>query len=298
MRATLSQVGEALAAAWEFTLFEVGGNSIQVNQIVVALIVLLIGIMLSRWVARRIRKRLLKVSRIDENSAALLERLAVYTLIVLAIMAALQTVGLSITMFAFLGGAVAIGVGFGAQNIFNNFISGLILMTERPVRIGDMVEIGTELGRVISVGARCTRIRRFDGAEMLLPNSSLLENNLINRTLSDNKIRTSVSVGVAYGSPVKQVAEIIDSVTRGHQEVLSEPEPLVLFQEFGDSALIFEVFFWAEMTRERDLRKIRSDIRFGIDEKFREAGITIAFPQRDVHLDSTAPVQVRLIGGQ
>ncbi len=298
MNVTASEIGEALGKAWKFTLFEVGGNSIQVSQIVVALVVLLVGIILSRWIARRLRNRLLKVTRIDENSAALLERLAVYTLIVLAVLAALQTVGLPITMFAFLGGAVAIGVGFGAQNIFNNFISGLILMTERPVRIGDLIEVGTDLGRVVSVGARCTRIRRFDGVEMLLPNSSLLENNLINRTLSDNQIRTSVSVGVAYGSPVKQVAEIMDSVTRGHPEVLSQPETLVLFQEFGDNALIFEVFFWAEMTRLRDLRKMRSDIRFEIDEKFREAGITIAFPQRDVHLDSIAPVQVRLIGSQ
>lgn len=298
MNVTLSEIGEALGKAWKLTLFEVGGNSIQVSQIVVALVVLLVGIMLSRWIARRLRNRLLKVTRIDENSAALLERLAVYTLIVLAVLATLQTVGLPITMFAFLGGAVAIGVGFGAQNIFNNFISGLILMTERPVRIGDLIEVGTDLGRVVSVGARCTRIRRFDGVEMLLPNSSLLENNLVNRTLSDNQIRTSVSVGVAYGSPVKQVAEIMDSVTRGHPEVLSQPEPLVLFQEFGDNALIFEVFFWAEMTRLRDLRKMRSDIRFEIDEKFREAGITIAFPQRDVHLDSIAPVQVRLIGSQ
>lgn len=298
MNVTASEIGEALGKAWKFTLFEVGGNSIQVSQIVVALVVLLVGIILSRWIARRLRNRLLKVTRIDENSAALLERLAVYTLIVLAVLAALQTVGLPITMFAFLGGAVAIGVGFGAQNIFNNFISGLILMTERPVRIGDLIEVGTDLGRVTSVGARCTRIRRFDGVEMLLPNSSLLENNLINRTLSDNQIRTSVSVGVAYGSPVKHVAEIMDSVTRGHPEVLSQPETLVLFQEFGDNALIFEVFFWAEMTRLRDLRKMRSDIRFEIDEKFREAGITIAFPQRDVHLDSIAPVQVRLIGSQ
>jgi small-conductance mechanosensitive channel len=293
-----SQLGDILGRAWRFTLFEVGEHGVHVSQIVVALVVLFIGMMLSRWIARRIRNRLLRITRIDENSALLLERLATYTLVVLAILAALQVVGLPITIFAFLGGAVAIGIGFGAQNIFNNFISGLILMIERPVRVGDFIEVGTDLGRVVSVGARCTSIRRFDGVEMLLPNSSLLENNLVNRTLTDKQVRTSVSVGVAYGSPVKQVAEIIDSVARQHPEVLSEPGPVVLFQEFGDNALNFEVLFWAEMTRTRDLRTIRSDIRFGIDEMFRDAGITIAFPQRDVHLDSTSPVEVRLVGSE
>jgi small-conductance mechanosensitive channel len=287
---------QLLEKVWRYSPFTAQGTPVEVNQLVVAFLMLIVGLLFSRLLARRARSYLIAAKSVDENSAAILARVLFYVLLIIVVFSALQMVRIPVTMFAFLGGAVAIGAGFGAQNIFNNFISGLILLTERPVRIGDLIEVGSDFGRVTEIASRCTRIRRVDGVEMLVPNSTLLENNLVNRTLSDNRVRTSVSVGVAYGSPTKRVAAIIQGVADGHPEILQDPKPVVIFQEFGDSALVFEVYFWVEMAQMMELRRVRSDVRFSIDELFREADITIAFPQRDVHLDSAQPVEVRLVG--
>jgi len=280
---------------WSFDLFSAKGEVVEVNQVVIALLLLTIGVFVSHWLTHRLRRYLQKRSQFDESSIAFLQRITLYVLIVILILSTLQMIRIPITMFAFFGGAIIIGVGFGAQNIFNNFISGIILMIERPVRIGDMIEVDTDIGVVEEVGARCTRIRRFDGVELLVPNSKLLENNVVNRTLSDKKYRTTVTVGIAYGSPTRQAAEIIQTIVVEHPNILPDPEPEVFFNEFGDSALIFEVYFWVEVASIMDIRRIRSDVRFNIDNKFRETGIVIAFPQRDMHLDTARPVDIRIV---
>jgi small-conductance mechanosensitive channel len=206
----------------------------------------------------------------------------------------LEIVNVPLTVFAFLGGAVAIGVGFGSQNLINNFISGLILLVERPIRIGDLVNVDGIDANVEHIGARSTRVRTGTNLEILVPNSKFLENNVANWTFTDSRTRTSVSIGVAYGSPVREVMEILERVIRRHEAALSTPEPIVLFQDFADSALVFEVHFWINMRRMMDGAKIRSEVRVAIDDAFRQAGIVIAFPQRDVHIDMSAPIEVRL----
>jgi small-conductance mechanosensitive channel len=206
----------------------------------------------------------------------------------------LRSLHLPLTAFAFISGAVAIGVGFGAQNIINNFISGWILMSERPVRIGDIVEIGDATGVVETIGARSTRIRRVDGVHVLVPNSAMLEQTVVNWTLVDKYIRTTLRVGVAYGSPVRKVADLIRQAVDEQPAVLQEPEPAVIFEDFGDSSLVFDVYFWSDVGGERMLRKIRSEIRFRLTELFAENGIEIPFPQRDVHIKNAAgPNEVR-----
>jgi small-conductance mechanosensitive channel len=207
---------------------------------------------------------------------------------------ALRIVNIPLGAFAFLGGALAIGVGFGAQNIINNFISGFILMTERPIGIGDLVEVDGVLGRVEAIGGRSTRVRTGENIHILVPNSSFLEKNIINWTLSDARIRSKVTVGVVYGSPVREVERLLLQAARESPRVLADREPFVLFREFGDNALIFEVYFWIQVRAVIERRRIESDIRFRIDELFRQAGVVIAFPQRDVHLDAGGPIPVRL----
>ncbi|MCF7811689.1 mechanosensitive ion channel [bacterium] len=291
----IGSLEELIRYIWYFNIFSVKGQAVQVNQIVIALILLVIGVFVSHWMTHRLKRYLRKHSQLDDSSILFLQRITFYILIVIIVLSTLQMIEIPITMFAYFGGAIIIGVGFGAQNIFNNFISGIILMIERPVRIGDIIEVDTDIGKVEEVGARCTRIRRFDGVEMLVPNSKLLENNVINRTLSDKKIRTTVTVGVAYGSPTKQTSDVIQTVVDGHKDILPDPKPEVFFSEFGDSALIFEVYFWVEAASMMDIRRIRSDIRFKIDDKFREAAIVIAFPQRDMHIDSLRPIDIHIV---
>jgi small-conductance mechanosensitive channel len=214
----------------------------------------------------------------------------VVAILVLAV-TTLDFLNVPITAFAFLSGAVAIGFGFGfgfgfgPQNIINNFISGWILMWERPIKIGDFLEVENAKGRVEAINTRSTWIRRIDGVHMLIPNSKLLENTVVNWTLMDNLTRTMVRVGVAYGSPCKQVHDLILQAVNEQQEVLSDPVSVVLFEDFGDSALIFGAYFWVNASKDTDLRVVRSNIRFRIDELFSQQQIVIAFPQRDIHVD-------------
>jgi small-conductance mechanosensitive channel len=198
-------------------------------------------------------------------------------------------------VFTLAGGAIAIGIGFGSQKIVNNFISGLILLAERPIKVGDLIEVGETFGEVESIGARSTKIKSFDNFHIIVPNGAFLEQNVVNWTHSDNLVRVRLQVGVAYGSPTRRVEELIQQAVRELEEVVTPPEPIVLFDDFGDNALIFEALFWIIMKRPMDRRKALSAVRFRIDELFRENNIVIAFPQRDVHLDNLKPLQVRLL---
>jgi small-conductance mechanosensitive channel len=265
-------------------MFTISDQEFTLGQLLIIPTVLIVGYLGIRWLARVITNRMV-ARNMQPDIVHLIRRIFyVVALVVLAI-TTLDLLNVPLTAFAFVSGAIAIGVGFGAQNIINNFISGWILMWERPIRIGDYLEVGEAAGTVEAINTRSTRIRRTDGVHMLIPNSALLENTVVNWTLIDNLTRTIVTVGVAYGSPVKRVAELILQATQEHEATLNDPAPLVIFDDFGDSALVFNVFFWVNATAERNLRVVRSDIRFRIVELFEENDIVISFPQRDVHLD-------------
>ena len=286
---------ETLKKIWEYELLKVAGESVQVSQVAAAIIVMIAGLLFARILTRAIGARVRRRAPQRINVVAVLEKIVFDVLAIVIVLMAMNIAGIPIGIFAFLGGALAIGLGFGAQNLFNNFISGLIITFEQPIRIGDLIEVGDHLGNVKHVGARCTLIRRTDGIDVLVPNSYLLENALVNWTLSDQLMRTSVTVGIAYGSPTQTAAKLIRQAVEEQQDVLKDQEIIVIFDEFGDNALNFEVFFWTTTEREMLLRKLRSDIRYRIDDLFREAQIVIAFPQRDVHLDAAAPIDVRVV---
>ena len=266
-----------------FTLFDITFTS---GDLIAIPLIYVIGIWLCKKLAHIATYRL-RSSGASADTIHLFKRLFYIVAGAILIVTTLDVMNVPLTAFAFLSGAVAIGVGFGAQNIINNFISGWILMWERPIRIGDFLEVDGARGSVETINTRSTRIRRIDGVHMLIPNSKLLENTVVNWTLIDNLTRTSVRVGVAYGSDCKLVARLIEQATQQQEDILTEPKPVVIFDDFGDNALMFETFFWVNATKERDLRVIRSQVRFTIDELFAEHDIVIAFPQRDVHLDGT-----------
>ena len=203
----------------------------------------------------------------------------------------LDFLSVPLAAFAFISGAVAIGFGFGAQNIINNFISGWILMWERPIKIGDFLELGDVRGTVESINTRSTRIRRVDGVHLLIPNSYLLENTVTNWTLVDQLLRTTVRVGVAYGSDVRLVTQLLNQAADEHVRVLREPPKNVIFDDFGDNSLVFDLNVWVHANNESGLRGIRSDLRYRIDQLFGDAGVVIAFPQRDIHLDGEVLVR-------
>jgi small-conductance mechanosensitive channel len=286
---------EAFKTFWTFQLFSFGdGTVIRVNQLVLVLVVLLVGYIISKLIERIIRKQLANTG-MRADAAHVLQRIIFYVLLVIVVMTALSLLRVPLTAFAFVSGAVAIGVGFGAQNIINNFISGWILLMERPVRIDDFIEIDGYKGVVERIGNRSTRIRRVDGVHLLMPNSQMLERVVINWTLIDHQIRSSVRVGVAYGSPLRKVADLILQAVTERPEVQDDPAPSVFLEDYGDNAVVFDAFFWCEVGSEGQLRKICSTIRFRLDELFAENGIVIAFPQRDLHMDTLSPLEIKLV---
>lgn len=284
-----------VSKAWNAELTTVDDNPLTVGKITVGIILVFVGFIVARMLSRILGGRLHDRLRINKNSAATFQSLSFYTMVVLFTLMALRFVNVPLTMFSFLAGAIAIGVGFGSQNILNNFISGLILLAERPIRVGDLIQLGSLYGTVEHIGTRSSRVRTANNMEIIIPNSSFLENNVQNLTLGDNKIRTCVTVGLAYGSPTRDAARLLKRAAQEHGLVLNTPEPFVWFVAFGDNALNFELHFWVEVRNLSDRNRVESDMRFKIDHLFREAGITIAFPQCDFHLDGTRPLDIRLL---
>ncbi len=280
---------------WNLEMWVIDGYSVTVKKLVVTLLILIIGLTFVKRIILLVTRRLLKRTHLKETTAAASEKIINYFTVLLIVLFALRVVNIPLTIFTFLGGAIAIGVGFGAQNLINNFISGFIIMAEQPIKIGDLIDIEGNFAMVEEIGARCTRIRTSGNVQILVPNSSFLEKNIINWTHSDTEVRAQVTAGVIYGSPVREVERIMLDVAAEHKKVKKKPEPFVLFNDFGDNSLIFDLYFWINISRIMDRRIIESDIRFHLDQRFREAEIVIAFPQRDLHLDTQRPLEFRVV---
>lgn len=280
---------------WRFEILAIDDQSITVGKIIIALTILIVGIFLSNLAIRSIEKRILHRLKIRESALFITEKLTYYFMLLMVILIALRIVNIPLTVFTFFGGALAIGVGFGAQKLLGNFISGFIIMFEQPIKVGDVIETENMIGVVEDIGMRCTRIRTYQSIHVLVPNSFFLENSITNWTHNNNNVRAQVTVGVVYGSPTRDVKRLLLKAVSDHNRILKRPEPFVVFSDFGDNALIFDIFFWITVYKVMDRKLIESDIRFIIDELFRQANIVIAFPQRDVHFDKDKPLQVEII---
>jgi small-conductance mechanosensitive channel len=282
---------DAILKILNTTVISVGdGPGLTVLQISVAVVTLLAGIWLSRWSERKLSNRL-EQRQVDPGVVQLMRRLFYIVVILVLAATALGLLGIPLGAFAFVSGAIAIGVGFGAQNVISNFISGWILLTERPIRVGDFIELGEMLGTVEAIYTRFTRVRRIDGVRLMIPNSQVLENTIVNWTIVDRKLRSSVRVGVRYGSDVQKVRILLEEILTSNPDVLDDPAPVIIFEDFGDSALVFDAFFWIESSNDRTLRGVRSAIRFEVDRVFKENDIVIAFPQRDMHVDGSLKLE-------
>ncbi|HZV82108.1 MAG TPA: mechanosensitive ion channel domain-containing protein, partial [Geobacteraceae bacterium] len=273
-------------------------RSVTIGKLLLALIILVVGTLVLRQLKRPLHWVAIHRFRFDESTALLYVRLHTYLLFIGLLVGALIFVNIPLAIFAFFGGALAIGIGFGAQNLINNFISGLILMFDRSIRLGDVIELDSHRGRVTAIGMRNSRVKRFDGIEMLVPNSQFLQQNVINWTLSDKQVRYVVTVGVAYGSPTRESANLILKSVEAQKEVLTNPQAYVTFDSFSESSLNFSAYFWLELSVETNTLEICSDIRHRIAEMLGEAGIEIPFPQRDLHLSTSRPLEVIISGSE
>ncbi len=291
----LSALWSGLKTFWNFEVFVVDESPITVGKLFVALFLFVFGIRASRYLSSRFQEALLSRAHIDSGAAAAFGTISFYALLILSAIISLQFVRIPLTIFTLAGGALAIGIGFGSQTIVKNFFSGLILLFERPLRVGDIIQYDTTIGVVSRIGGRSTLIATGDQLEVVVPNSYLIENTFTNWTLSSNKIRRSIKVGIAYGSPLREAGQTMLAQTEKHNLVLKDPAPDVLFSDFGESAITLTLRFWVQIGTGTEATKVESDLRHMIDGAFREAKIEIAFPQRDMNLTSSKPLQIQLV---
>jgi potassium efflux system protein len=272
----------------------VRSRSVTIGKVIQALLIFFIGIFAARKVMRPVQRLAARKFSLNENDAQVFGRVTYYVIFICILVFSLVTVNIPLAVFAFFGGALAIGIGFGAQTLINNFISGLILLFDRSIRLNDVVEVDGQRGRVVAINIRSSRVRRFDGIEILIPNSHFLQQNVVNLTLSDPFTRYEITVGVAYGTPTRSAEEVIFSAVVAQPEVRRDPPPCVVFEDFADSSLNFRAFFWVDLDPSINSNIVRSEIRHRISEYLVGAGISIPFPQRDLHLDSTRPLEVTI----
>lgn len=292
-RVILGHFWQSIQGVWNFQLSSQGGRELTLGSIVTGLTALAMALILAKIVARRVAGMARNRLHLPGSRTHLFEKLTLYALSVFFVLMALQWLQIPITIFAFLGGALAVGIGFGSQNLINNFISGLLLLLEQKINVGDLVEVDGKFGRVTDLGSRCSSIRKADGVEILVPNSALLEKSVINWTLSDPHHRFDFPVGVAYGSDVELVMRTLQEALDAQPEILRAPASEVAFDNFGDSTLGFHVYYWV-IVGSYNTRQIGTQLRVRIDRLFRERGIEMAFPQRVVHFAPKSPIQVLL----
>ena len=248
------------------------------------------------FAAHRVRRFLeddvLPHTSLDLGQQDAFARMSGYLAFLLGLVIGLQTMGVNLSSLLVLGGAVGIGVGFGLQTIASNFVAGLILLVERPIKLGDRVEVGGTNGDVVRMAARSTWIRTNENVVIIVPNSEFISNRITNWTANDRKVRFAIPVGVSYDSRPEQVRDILLKVALAHPDVLAHPAPDVRFVAFGDSSLNFELRVWT--TRQvQTPHVLTSDLLFAIFQAFRELGIEIPFPQQDLHLRSVSvPVPI------
>jgi len=263
------------------TTFAVGGLKLSITGFIFAGLVLLCAHVAVRLWRHTLSVKFLTGSGLNRGVQNSIKHLVAYLVWLFGILMALNVAGISATSLTVVFGAVGIGLGLGLQNIFNNFVSGLILHFERPIKVDDIVEINNTWGEVRKIKFRSTLVQTYDNAALIIPNSQILSQRVTNWSFKDTRVRRKITIGVAYGSDIQRVKKTLLEIAADNREVLKYPKPQVLFTDFGDSALVFKLRFWCDV---ETFVTVETEMRFEIDRLFREREIVIPFPQQDVHL--------------
>lgn len=267
--------------------FRIGNITFSPVAIVTALAVFFLGMAVTRLIQRKLMDGVLPETRLDPGAQHSLTAGIGYAGFIVAVALAIAVAGVDLTNIALVAGALSVGIGFGLQNIVNNFVSGLTLLVERPISVGDWVVIGAHEGRVKRISFRSTEIETWQRASVIIPNAEILSTAVVNWTFNDRTGRIEIPVGVAYGSDTAKVRGVLEACARAHPRILADPAPVALFRAFGESSLDFELRCFTDNVMER--LAITSDLLFAIDRRFREEGIEIPFPQQVVYQIDSSP---------
>jgi len=271
-------------------LFYLGETPVTLGTILYFVLLLVLVVIGTRWVRRILRNQLKSWTNLEAGLVESLTRVAGYVVLFIGLLLVVQMLGVDLTSLAVLAGALGLGIGFGLQNIVNNFVSGLIILAERPIQVNDRVVVGGTEGNVVRIGARSTTIRTNDNIIIIVPNAEFISERVTNLSHGDPKLRIRVPFGVSYGSDVRLVENLALEAARSVTGTLQNPGPAVRFLEFGDNALEFELRAWTILRADRP-GLFRSDLYFALLDAFTDHGITIPFPQRDLHLKSAVRLE-------
>lgn len=272
----LGQMLQLFLGVWNFQVFSVDGNGVSLGKLILGLVLFLFGVSLSRRAANHIERRFLSRLDVQPSVRYNLRSLILYVLVIFVALFVLRLLNIPLTVFAVVGGALAIGLGFGSQNIVNNFISGLILMVEQPVRVGDYIEADTFLGTIEMIGARSTRVRSAGNTQVIVPNSFFLEKIINNWTLKDRVIRYKVTFSAVYGSPTREIEKLVQGLINDCRDIVRTPAPEVTVTELGPYGVGFEVSYCALMDSIKAPSQISTELRHQIHELFLERGYRFA----------------------
>lgn len=272
--------------------FQVGSVRISISQILSAIVAFIFILTLTGFVQRGVENRFFSNTRADSGVRDSIRTLLGYIGLVIALLSAIALLGVNLASFAIVAGALSLGIGFGLQSIVNNFVSGLILLFERPIKIGDWIEVTSGQGIVKRISVRSTEIETFDRSTIVVPNSELISSSVTNWTHGDDYTRVIIPVGVSYSDNPRQVVEILQKVMKENKRVLGLPEPVAFFAGFGDSSLDFEMRLFINKISDRI--PVQTELRIAVFEAFAEVGIEIPFPQRDLHI-KTRPDELETI---
>jgi small-conductance mechanosensitive channel len=284
MNETLQTIKQFCVKVWNTELF----GSVSIGSILLLLILFASVIIIERIVQKQLIRRFLSRTKLQPSLQFGLSRIIGYTLIAVGFYVAFQLVGVDLSSLAIIAASLGVGIGFGLQNIINNLVSGIIILAERPISIGDRIEVAGVAGRVTKIQLRSTTVVTNDNITMIVPNADFISNTVTNWSHGDPKVRIRVPVGVAYGSDLKLLQRLLLEAAAEHPKALRDPSPVVLFTEFGDSSLNFELGVWTEEMTATPIH-FTSEMNFIIDQKLRENDIEIPFPQRDLHVRSGLP---------
>ena len=287
MNETLQTIKQFCVKVWNTELF----SSVTIGSILLLLILFASVIIIERIVQKQLIRRFLSRTKLQPSLQFGLSRIIGYTLIAVGFYVAFQLVGVDLSSLAIIAASLGVGIGFGLQNIINNLVSGIIILAERPISIGDRIEVAGVAGRVTKIQLRSTTVVTNDNITMIVPNADFISNTVTNWSHGDPKVRIRVPVGVAYGSDLKLLQRLLLEAAAEHPKALRDPSPVVLFTEFGDSSLNFELGVWTQEMTATPIH-FTSEMNFIIDQKLRENDIEIPFPQRDLHVRSGLPAAV------
>jgi small-conductance mechanosensitive channel len=268
----------------EYEFIQTERVHISLINIITLLMIMAIARISFYLISQLIKRARVNNEVIDKGKAYTMSQLVKYLIYSMATIFAIESLGINVSILIASSAALFVGIGLGLQNIFNDIVSGIFLLFEQSVAVGDVVEIDSLVGQVKEINIRTSRIKTRDGIMIIVPNSKLIGNNVINWSTENKRTRFVIKVGVMYGSDTRLVEKLLIECALNHPDVDNTPKPLVRFSSFGDSSLDFELLFWTEEAWHVEI--IKSDIRFAIDDAFRKNNVTIPFPQRDLHIKS------------